>query len=692
VEAKALQLEDTNRELYGSRQALAQLNTELEERIRLRTQQIQLAQQQAEKQRSQIFELFMQAPAGIALLEGPDLVYQMANQIYYQILGRNSSILGKPGREAFPEAVEQGIWDLLDQVYASGEPYVGKDFRAFIDMEGRGELTEQYFDFVFQPVREDGEQVRGILITALNVTYQVLARKAVLEREGYFRHMADNLPAMIWMARPDGTCSYLNKPWYEYTGQSEEEALGLGWLSATHPEDYSTSKEVFLSANAEQRPFSLLYRLRQKDGAYRWFLDKGEPIFDEQGNFEGFVGTVIDVHEQQLAQQRLHLSVKAGKVGLWEWDVVKDRATYSPLLQEMFGFQAGSLKEAFEGAYGVFQQVIHPGDRQLVNERVEKAFADKDTEFYVEFRIVKPSGEIAWIAERGQVIFEGGQAVRMNGTCIDITSRKKQEEASQRLSDELTAANEELRAANEEILAVNEELGESNQELSRINSDLDTFVYTASHDLKAPILNLEGLLKMLERQLHSQTRQNPLVEQIYGLLYTSVARFKSTIADLTQVARINKESVEDVATIALEEVLEEVQHDLGPQIRETGVKISIELNCPQIQFSRKNLKSIFYNLVSNAIKYRSLQREAWVKITCQSQEKYHVLLVQDNGLGMDMRQEDKIFALFKRLHTHVEGTGIGLYIVKRIIENAGGRIEVESKEGEGSTFRVYFKA
>jgi signal transduction histidine kinase len=197
---------------------------------------------------------------------------------------------------------------------------------------------------------------------------------------------------------------------------------------------------------------------------------------------------------------------------------------------------------------------------------------------------------------------------------------------------------------------------------------------------------------MLERQLDSQTRGSQAVEKIYELLYASVTRFKSTIADLTQVARINKESIEDIATIALEEVLEEVQQDLSPQIKETGVKIHIELNRPQIRFSRKNLQSILYNLVSNAIKYRSPEREAWVEITCQSQGKYHVLTVQDNGLGMDMRQEDKIFALFKRLHTHVEGTGIGLYIVKRIIENAGGRIEVESQEGEGSTFRVYFKA
>jgi signal transduction histidine kinase len=119
--------------------------------------------------------------------------------------------------------------------------------------------------------------------------------------------------------------------------------------------------------------------------------------------------------------------------------------------------------------------------------------------------------------------------------------------------------------------------------------------------------------------------------------------------------------------------------------------VEVRLDCPATQFSRKNLKSILYNLLSNAIKYRSPDRVSRLKIFCQQQQAYYVLSLEDNGLGMDMRHEDKIFALFKRLPNHVEGTGIGLYMVKRMLENAGGRIQVESKVGTGSTFSVYFK-
>jgi signal transduction histidine kinase len=287
----------------------------------------------------------------------------------------------------------------------------------------------------------------------------------------------------------------------------------------------------------------------------------------------------------------------------------------------------------------------------------------------------------------GVVVF----AFEVTGQVLARQAVEQSERQLQLLNQELAAANEELRAANEEIQASNEELADANRQLSRINSDLDNFVYTASHDLKAPILNVEGLLRAMEKQLSREISSNQTIQQIYQLLYGSVARFKATISDLTEVARISKESSEDVAAITFEEVLGEVVKDLEHQVQEAATKLEIMLNCEPLPFSRKNLKSVLYNLISNAVKYRSPDREPWVRVSCHTQEHYHLLCVEDNGLGIDMRQEEKIFALFKRLHVHVEGTGIGLYIVKKIVENAGGKIEVESQVGVGSTFRVYFR-
>jgi PAS domain S-box-containing protein len=564
IKASYEELHASNEELLRSRYAMEQLNAQLETRVALRTEQLQLARQQAEKQRVHIYQLFMQAPAGIALLQGADLVYQMANQTYYQILGRDAQILGQPGREAFPEGVAQGIWDLLDGVYASGEPYVGEGFKAMIDMDGSGTLTEQYYDFVFQPVREGGQQVTGILITALNVTHQVVARREVEKQARRLKLLTDALPVLIGYLDKEEKYRFANQAYQAWFGQNPEDLLGRPIREVVGEKAYAGVKEYIARA---------------------------------------------------LAGERLDFEAKMP----YREDFVKYiRTSYVPDIRE------GEVA----GFYTLVQDITEP---VLARQQVEQS-----------------------------------------------------QQALQALNAELAAANGELSASNGELARINEDL-------DRTNKDLDNFVYTASHDLKAPILNVEGLLRALEKQLDAQTLRQESVQQIYGLLYRSVNRFKSTIGDLTEVARISKETTEDVVSIPLAGVLEEVLQDLAPQLEEGGTRVDIRLHCPEVHFSRKNLKSVLYNLVSNAVKYRSPDRKSVVTITCRAQENYYILVVEDNGLGMDMRQQDKIFALFKRLHNHVEGTGIGLYIVKKILENAGGKIEVESQVGVGSTFKAYFK-
>jgi signal transduction histidine kinase len=258
-------------------------------------------------------------------------------------------------------------------------------------------------------------------------------------------------------------------------------------------------------------------------------------------------------------------------------------------------------------------------------------------------------------------------------------------------SEELAAANEELRAANEEIQASNEELAESNGQLLRTNVDLDNFIYTASHDLKAPISNIEGLLKALLRSLPAESLASERVQGITGMMQSSVERFKKTIANLTEVVKLQKEHSGEVCLIDLQKLIGEVVLDLASLISESDTQLQVDLTgCPAIRFSEKNLRSVIYNLLSNAIKYRSPERTPQVKIHCALTSGYCVLSVTDNGLGMDPQRISQLFTMFKRFHDHVEGTGIGLYMVKKMVENAGGRIQVESRVGEGSVFTVFF--
>ncbi|RYZ25050.1 MAG: PAS domain-containing protein, partial [Sphingobacteriales bacterium] len=226
----------------------------------------------------------------------------------------------------------------------------------------------------------------------------------------------------------------------------------------------------------------------------------------------------------------------------------------------------------------------------------------------------------------------------------------------------------------EKLSRAKEELSAKNTELQKINNDLDTFIYTASHDLKSPVLNIEGLVDALEEILDDgQSKED--MKQITQMIGKSVSRFKSTLLDLTEVSKVQKNFASSEETIDCEEIVQEVMLGLQHLIKQSKAEIVVDMEeCSEISFSRKNFHSIVYNLLTNAIKYARQNYPPRIKIKTKRVRDYMLLSVQDNGLGIDMEMETKLFSMFQRLHTHVEGSGIGLYIVKRIMDNAGGAI------------------
>jgi signal transduction histidine kinase len=261
--------------------------------------------------------------------------------------------------------------------------------------------------------------------------------------------------------------------------------------------------------------------------------------------------------------------------------------------------------------------------------------------------------------------------------------RKEKENVQEKL-------NQELKSEIKERIEAQEMLKETNKNLLQINTDLDNFVYTASHDLKSPILNIEGLINDLATQ---ECYNDPEVKVLLDMMAVSVGKFKTTIHDLAEVTKAQKNVEEDVECIEIRDVVEEIiQFSIARMIKETEAEIHYDLGkCSTIIFSKKNFRSVMYNLISNAVKYRSPERKPYILVSASEHDSYIVVSVKDNGLGINRSQRDKVFLMFRRAHSHVEGTGIGLYITKRIVENYGGRIELESEEGKGSVFKVYFR-
>ncbi|WP_187262954.1 sensor histidine kinase [Pontibacter beigongshangensis] len=238
----------------------------------------------------------------------------------------------------------------------------------------------------------------------------------------------------------------------------------------------------------------------------------------------------------------------------------------------------------------------------------------------------------------------------------------------------------------------NVELQSKNRSLVNANFDLDNFVYTASHDLKLPITNIQALIDILSELVTKDPLDKEEIKSIAGLLKSSLLRFKTTVNDLTTIVELEKSHVnEKPETVDIFEIVESAKQDLVNLIEETDAGIKVVSDVKLLTgFSKKNFKSIIYNLLSNALKYRSPDRSPEVIVKVERiYEKTH-LSIKDNGLGIPAGKQGSLFTMFQRFHDHVDGSGIGLYIVKRMVDNMKGQIQVSSTLNQGTTFTIIF--
>lgn len=242
-------------------------------------------------------EIFSKAPASICTLRGPEHIFEIANENYLNLV-RHRDIVGKSVAEALPEIATQGFIELLDKVYTTAEPYIGNEIPIKLDIGG-GRMKTSYLNFLYQPTRKKNGEVEGIFVHALDVTEQVEARKKIEESETYLKNLIDTVPAIIWITNQEGHSIYLNKNWYNYTGQQNEEAHIYGWVNAVHPEDREAAASAFRLANKERISYHVSFRLRNKTGEYRWVMDSGSPKYNAEGEYEGMIGTVVDIHEEK---------------------------------------------------------------------------------------------------------------------------------------------------------------------------------------------------------------------------------------------------------------------------------------------------------------------------------------------------------------------------------------------------------
>lgn len=230
------------------------------------------------------------------------------------------------------------------------------------------------------------------------------------------------------------------------------------------------------------------------------------------------------------------------------------------------------------------------------------------------------------------------------------------------------------------------------KELESLNASHETFIYSVSHDLKAPMANIEGLVKLLTKSsdelTESMDEDTEDQQYIVELLDKSVKLMKDIISELTDIMKIKANFKEQVEPVNLEKILEEIEMMLKDKINENKVTISYNIQEQNVLFSRKNIRSILYNLISNGIKYHNPDKDPEVSVNIFKKNGLLHISVIDNGLGISKDQQKHIFAPFTRLKKNIEGTGIGLHLIKKIVENEGGRISFSSEAGQGTQFDI----
>lgn len=366
------------------------------------------------------------------------------------------------------------------------------------------------------------------------------------------------------------------------------------------------------------------------------------------------------------SNDRFEKSTAATNDAIWDWDLEKMSLYRGEGFYKSFGHKLPSfIYNTNEYILDLIKSRVKPEQAdEVINSLLETINNPKKENWKKEYWYKKADGNYAYIANNGVIIRnESGSAIRIVGALQDLTHRKEQEDA--------------LRILNKKLEAQTNALIKSNQELEQ-------FAYIASHDLQEPLRMVTSFLTQLEKKYNDKLDERG--KQYIDFAVDGAYRMRNIILDILEYSKIGKIEEEN-ESIDLNKIVEEVLKMNSKKIEETKAIISYS-NLPNIISAKSPLVQIFHNLIGNALKYQKLNNPPIINLTVTENEKNWLFKIEDNGIGIEKEYLNKIFIIFQRLHTKKEysGNGMGLAIVKKLIENLNGIIWVESEVNKGSTF------
>ena len=624
-----------------------------------------------------------QAPIGITIFTGFDFLVEMANDNYLQLVDRKEKeFVGKPLFEGLPE-VKEYVEGLLTSVFTTGAPYYGFEFPVTLNRYGKKELA--YFNFVYHPLRDDAGNIYGIIVVAFDVTQSVIARHTLAESEKQFRNLIMQSPIPMAIFRgEDFMIEIANQVMFKTLWRKKEEDVLNKKLLDVFPELQQQKfpellKQVYTSGEAYSENESVAY-VQGDDGMKKFYLDfEYAPLFDIENKPSGIFITVNDVTEKVLARQKIsdaeeraRLAISAAELGVYEIDLKTKQFTGDKRFYEIFGVnETASWQEIIN--------VVHPDDMQLRNDAHKKSLQTGMLEY--EARLLKQDGSLMWVRIKGKLFFNGNEPVKLLGILQDITKQKQFEATLENEVEERT-----------------KELGEANHRLHLSNVELNQFAYVASHDLQEPLRKVRTFIDLMRSNLV----EIPDKSRIYiDKISSSAERMQNLISDVLKFSLLSKER-EKFEETDLNIILQNIVNDFELLIEQKNAVIEIN-ELPVIEAIGLQMGQLFTNLLSNALKFGSKGSQLKITITANMLSKnelkenginsnaiFYKIEFKDNGIGFEQENAEKIFTIFQRLHgrAEYEGTGIGLAMCKKIVENHHGFIKAQSSLNNGAAFTI----
>ncbi|WP_162996428.1 PAS domain-containing sensor histidine kinase [Mucilaginibacter celer] len=492
---------------------------------------------------------------------------------------------------------------------------------------------------------------QGRASLARDLRREIADRKALMDSERLLQSITNASPAALWMADKNGDIIYVNQTWVDWTGIPYQQHIGKGWANSIITEDRERAIATFISDLQARRFYEVDFRIKRRDNEIRFCIASGNPQYNADGDFTGYIGTCVDVTDKMTAELQLKLKNQELNEQIKQFEFVTDfmpvqlwTARTDGVIDyvnkraiDYFGLAANKIAEPdwLDG--------IHPEDQPGCIEAWNTAFATGNIYQY-EFRLKDKAGNYKWHLTRALPFIIDGKTIKWFGTNTDIDEQKQ------------------------------------------LQRQKDDFLGIASHELKTPVTSIKAYAQVLGAMLEREG-EHKKAEMVLRM-DAQVNRLTNLIGDLLDVTKINSGRLQFNKTwfdfnSAVKETVEDLQHTtqkhkLVEDFSATG----------KIYSDRDRINQVITNLITNAIKYSPHTDKIIISTRVEGNEA--IVCVQDFGIGIPEDKKDKVFEQFYRVSGNKQhtfpGLGLGLYISSEIIKREGGRMWVNSVEGKGSTF------